>query len=87
MADVGVKSQYTPLVREAANGDRHAMEQLLARAQQSAYRFGLRVCGDSEDAEDAMQEALLKTYQHVHQNSITRTRFAPGCTRRCAMRA
>jgi len=67
VADVGVKSEYAALVREAANGDLHAMEQLLARAQESAYRFGLRVCGDSEDAEDAMQEALLKTYQHVHQ--------------------
>lgn len=37
------------------------------RAQEVAYRFGLAVCGHTEDAEDVMQEALLKTYQHVRR--------------------
>jgi RNA polymerase sigma-70 factor (ECF subfamily) len=41
------------------------MEQLLMRAQETAYRFSLLVCGHPEDAEDVMQDALLKTYQHV----------------------
>ena len=35
------------------------------RAQEVAYRFSLLVCGQPEDAEDVMQDALLKTYQHV----------------------
>ena len=35
------------------------------RAQEAAYRFSLLVCGHPEDAEDVMQDALLKTYQHV----------------------
>ena len=35
------------------------------RAQEVAYRFSLLVCGHSEDAEDVMQDALLKTYQYV----------------------
>ena len=35
------------------------------RAQEVAYRFSLFVCGHPEDAEDVMQDALLKTYQHV----------------------
>ena len=39
------------------------------RAQEAAYRFSLLVCGHQEDAEDVMQEALLKTYQHVKQIS------------------
>jgi len=39
------------------------------RAQESAYRVSLLVCGHQEDAEDVMQDALLKTYQHVR--SIT----------------
>ena len=59
------KEQYAALVRKAAGGDRDAMEQLLMRAQEVAYRFSLLVCGHPEDAEDVMQDALLKTYRHV----------------------
>jgi len=53
------------LVRAAAAGDRAAMERLLMRAQEVAFRFSLLACGHAEDAEDVMQDALLKTYQHV----------------------
>ena len=35
------------------------------RAQEVAYRFSLLVCGRAEDADDAMQEALLKTFRHA----------------------
>ena len=63
--DVDVKSEYAGLVKAAATGDRGAMEALLVRAQEVAYRFSLLVCGHPEDAEDVMQDALLKTYQHV----------------------
>ncbi len=35
------------------------------RAQEVAFRFSLLVCGRPDDAEDVMQEALLKTYRHV----------------------
>lgn len=41
------------------------MERLLIRAQETAYRFSLLVCGHAEDAEDVMQDALVKTFQHV----------------------
>ena len=37
------------------------------RAQEVAYRFSLLVCGHPQDAEDVMQDALMKTYQHVRQ--------------------
>lgn len=37
------------------------------RAQEVAYRFSLLVCGHAEDAEDVMQDALLKTYQYVNR--------------------
>jgi RNA polymerase sigma-70 factor, ECF subfamily len=59
------RATYAALVRKAAAGDRGAMEHLLMRAQEVAYRFSLFVCGHPEDAEDVMQDALLKTYQHV----------------------
>jgi RNA polymerase sigma-70 factor (ECF subfamily) len=60
-------ADYAALVRDAAGGDRPAMERLLMRAQEVAYRFSLFVCGHAEDAEDVMQEALLKTFRHVQQ--------------------
>ena len=41
------------------------MERLLIRAQEVAYRVSLLVCGHPEDAEDVMQDALLKTYRHA----------------------
>lgn len=59
------RAVYARLVREAAAGNRDAMERLLVRAQEVAYRVSLLVCGHQQDAEDVMQEALLKTYQYV----------------------
>lgn len=60
-------AQYAELVRMAAAGDDGAMEQLLMRAQEVAFRFSLLVCGHAEDAEDVMQDALIRTYSHVGQ--------------------
>jgi RNA polymerase sigma-70 factor (ECF subfamily) len=58
---------YGPLVEAAASGDAAAMERLLMRAQEVAWRFSVSVCGHADDAEDAMQEALIKTYRHAGQ--------------------
>jgi RNA polymerase sigma-70 factor, ECF subfamily len=59
------RNDYAPLVRAAAGGNRAAMETLLMRSQEVAYRFGVLVCGRTDEADDVMQEALLKTYRHV----------------------
>jgi RNA polymerase sigma-70 factor, ECF subfamily len=64
-ADAATAGTYAALVKEAATGQQGAMERLLMRAQEVAYRFSLLVCGHPEDAEDVMQEALLKTYRYV----------------------
>jgi RNA polymerase sigma-70 factor, ECF subfamily len=61
------RAAYAVLVRDAADGGREAMEQLLMRAQEVAYRFSVLVCGHAEDAEDVMQDALLKTYRYVNR--------------------
>jgi RNA polymerase sigma-70 factor (ECF subfamily) len=65
--DDAARAEYAGLVKQAATGDRDAMERLLMRAQEVAYRFSLLVCGHPEDAEDVMQEALLQTYRHVRR--------------------
>lgn len=47
-------------------GDVAAIEALLVRAQEIAYRFSRLICGAAAaDAEDAMQEALVKVYRHA----------------------
>ena len=56
---------YAGLVRAVQAGSQDAMETLLMRAQEVAYRFSLLVCGRPDDADDAMQEALLKTYRYA----------------------
>lgn len=63
-ADDG-RDEYAELVRSAAIGDAAALDRLLMQAQEVAWRFSTSVCGHAEDAEDAMQEALIKTYRHV----------------------
>jgi RNA polymerase sigma-70 factor (ECF subfamily) len=58
-------ADYASLLRAAQSGDNQAMERLLMRAQEVAYRFSRLVCGRADDADDAMQEALLKTYRYA----------------------
>jgi RNA polymerase sigma-70 factor (ECF subfamily) len=53
------------LARRATGGDREALEQLLLEAQAVAWRFSRTVCGHTEDAEDAMQEALVQTFRYI----------------------
>ena len=60
-----VQDEYADLVRLAATGDAEALDRLLMRVQQFAWRFSISVCGHADDAEDAMQEALIKTYRYV----------------------
>jgi RNA polymerase sigma-70 factor (ECF subfamily) len=56
---------YASLLRAVQDGSDQAMERLLMRAQEVAYRFSQLVCGHAGDADDAMQEALLKTYRYA----------------------
>jgi RNA polymerase sigma-70 factor (ECF subfamily) len=59
------EDEYAGLVTAAGAGNASALEQLLMRAQEVAWRFSNTVCGHASDAEDAMQEALIKTFRHV----------------------
>ena len=53
------ESPDAKLLQAAQNGDRAALEQLLARYQEQIYRFGRKMCPSAEDAEDITQETLL----------------------------
>ncbi|HEX9243740.1 MAG TPA: sigma-70 family RNA polymerase sigma factor [Anaeromyxobacter sp.] len=47
------------LVEAARAGDRRALGKLLERHQGAVYRFGMKMCGESEDAKDVLQETLF----------------------------
>ena len=42
-------------------------ESLAAEHKDAVYRQLIRTCGNQEDAEDVLVEALLKAYQHLDQ--------------------
>ena len=47
------------LIEAARAGDRRALEKLLERHQGAVYRFGMKMCGEPEDAKDVLQETLF----------------------------
>jgi RNA polymerase sigma-70 factor (ECF subfamily) len=47
------------LLAAARHGDAAALEALLIRYQPHLYRFGLRMCGNEQDAGDVAQESLI----------------------------
>jgi RNA polymerase sigma-70 factor (ECF subfamily) len=53
------------LVAAARAGERPAIEALLERYQARVFGFGLRMCGDSDDAKDVLQETLLAASRTV----------------------
>ena len=55
------------LLAAAREGDRLALEQLLERYQRQVFRFGLRMCGEEEDAKDVLQETLLAAARNVKE--------------------
>jgi RNA polymerase sigma-70 factor (ECF subfamily) len=54
-----MKTSDDDLLHAARAGDRQALGQLLERHQARVYRFGMKMCGQPEDAQDVLQETLL----------------------------
>ena len=53
------------LLAAARAGERSAIETLLERYQDRVFGFGLRMCGDTEDAKDVLQDTLLAAARTV----------------------
>ena len=51
------------LVRAAAKGNTLAFEELVRLHEKKVYALALRMCGSSEDAADAAQEAFLSAWR------------------------
>jgi RNA polymerase sigma-70 factor (ECF subfamily) len=55
----GLAQDDATLLAAARQGDAAALDALIGRWQGQVYRFGLRMCGDQEDARDVLQDTLL----------------------------
>ena len=53
------------LVAAAKQGDADAFEELVTRYEGKIFRLTMNITRNREDAEDAMQEAFLKSYAHL----------------------
>src|SRR6266852_4962582 len=53
------------LVAAAKRGDADAFEELVTRYEAKIFRLTMNITRNREDAEDAMQEAFLKSYAHL----------------------
>jgi len=60
-----MRSEIEQAVRLLQRGDDAGLEQALALLQNTVFSFSMRVCGQREDAEDTMQEVLLKSVPHL----------------------
>lgn len=60
-----MRSEIEQAVLLMRRGDDEAMEQALALLQNIVFSFSMRVCGQRQDAEDTMQEVLLKSVPHL----------------------
>src|SRR6516165_10891066 len=56
-----MRAEIERAVELLRDGDDASVEQALALLQSTVFSFSMRVCGQREDAEDTMQEVLLKS--------------------------
>jgi RNA polymerase sigma-70 factor (ECF subfamily) len=53
------------LIERIKAGDARATDELLRRHEARVYRFGLRMCGNEDDARDVLQETLLAAFKNL----------------------
>src|SRR5450755_142200 len=53
------------LIRAGQSGDHEAVETLFRRYHRPLFQTALRVLGNAEDAEDALQDGLLSAYRNL----------------------
>src|SRR6202035_1701965 len=65
-ADAPTQTAQYPDVADEQSGA-HELQRVLSLSLPTFYRCALRFLGNSADAEDAVQEALLAAHKHLHQ--------------------
>lgn len=62
-----VNSDELELVNRARAGDSAAFSELLKRYEGKIFRLAMNITQNREDAEDVLQEAFFKAYEHLDQ--------------------
>src|SRR6516162_1917316 len=57
--------QVDSLLQQAINNDHEALGELFTRHRRQLYNRALRVMGNAEDAEDALQDELLSAFRNL----------------------
>jgi RNA polymerase sigma-70 factor (ECF subfamily) len=68
------------LIERGLKGDARALDALFARNTRALYQTALRVLGNPEDAEEALQEGLLSAYRNLPRFE-RRSQFSTWLTR------
>src|SRR5260370_42589767 len=68
------------LIDRGLKGDAGALDALFARNSRALYQTALRVLGNPEDAEEALQEGLLSAYRNLPRFE-RRSQFSTWLTR------
>lgn len=55
------------VLERARAGDDRALEELIERFQARVYRFGMKMCGNPEDAKDVLQDTLLTVTRSLRE--------------------
>ena len=79
-AVVGIQGSEEKLIRAGQRGDHEAVEALFRRYQRPLFQTALRVLGNTEDAEDALQDGLLSAYRNLKRFE-GRSQFSTWLTR------
>ena len=53
------------MIERASRGDAAAFNHLMAQHERRMYAVALRMCGNREDAQDCLQEAMLRVYRAI----------------------
>src|SRR5713226_3522045 len=68
------------LIRKGLRGDEEALETLFTRHKRTLFQTALRLLGNAEDAEDALQDGLLSAYRNLKRFE-GRSQFSTWLTR------
>jgi len=60
-----ISDEDTELVNAINSGDGSLFYDLVKKYEQKLYNFGLRMCGETRDAEDMVQETFLNVYRYL----------------------
>ena len=78
--DVNYRVEEDALLRSGLRGDREALDTLFARYTRPLYQTALRLLGNPQDAEDALQDGMLSAVRNLKRFE-GRSKFSTWLTR------